>query len=186
MSDPFTNPTAYDFFTLDGNRHPGVSYIESGGERTEDFQDQQVPLTTGATTIFRFEPNGEITYTIALWNKPGENQIGSWEIFVAMLNEGKARRPQPRVYTLADERLADVKIASVSFKGLGPRMIKRGDKMLVKLTLKEVRRQRPYGGVAVPDNPAFANEADRLRNDINALRAQRAQNDINRAARAGK
>jgi hypothetical protein len=186
-ANPWRNPGALDFYTLDGTRPPGISWIDGGGERTEEFQDQPVPLTTGATTIFRFEPNGEVTYTHKLWNNGGEDQIAAWDIFVAMLNEGKQRRPRPRVYTLADERLVDVKMTSVSLKSIGPRQVRRGGEMLVKVTYKEVRRQKPYGGVAAPaDDPAVANAIKSLQNDIQAKRDALAAHDTARAARAGK
>ena len=155
--DPYSSPELYDFFTLDGVQHPGVSWVESGGERAEEFQDQQVPLTTGAMTVFRFEPNGEITYTIKLWKK---EHFATWRTLVAVLQAGKNRRPQPRVYVLADARLEDVQMTTVSFQRLGPRQVRRGGETLVKLTLKEVRKQKPYGGVPVPKDPNDAVIAD--------------------------
>ena len=180
MSDPYSTPELYDFYTLDYIQAPGISWVESGGERAEEFQDQPVPMTTGATTLFRFEPNGNITYTHKLWRK---EHFSAWESYVAMLIEGKNRRPQPRVYVLADARLEDVQMTTVSYQLMGPRMVRRGGETLIKLTFKEVRRQKPYGGAAaVPTGlegkiKELSAEADALNQRLEAAK---------RGARAGK
>jgi hypothetical protein len=180
VSDPYSTPADYDVYTLDYVQAPGISWVDSGGERAEEFQDQQVPMTTGATTLFRFEPNGEITYTHKLWLR---SHFPAWESFVAMLIEGKDRRPQPRVYTIADRRLEDVQMTTVSLKSIGHRQVRRGSETLVKVTYKEVRRQKPYGGAASP--------RDALNPIIEGLSASSADKSarleaMRKAARAGK
>jgi hypothetical protein len=185
--DPFLQPELGDLFTLDTLEHPGISWVDSDGKRTEEFLDQQVPLTRGATTIFKFEPNGSITYSIGMWTS---QQILLWAQFVAMLNEGKNRTPRPRVYVLGDVRLEDVRIAQVSFQELGPRAVKRGSKMVCTLKLKEVRRQKPYGGAALPkDDPGLAAKLAALRGQTKdlggTLERAAATRAAGRAAKAG-
>lgn len=152
MTSPITDPGLFDFHTLDHIRHPGVSYIVSGGNRALEFQDAQVPMTTGSTTIFRFEPNGEITYEVHLWSNKDPNHFAEWEAYAAMLIEGKDRRP-PRVYTLADVRLEDTGMAVVSLKDLGPRMVQPGGLSVHRITFKEARKQKPWGGTAGTPTP---------------------------------
>ncbi len=184
MSDPYTSPALYGFHTLDLVRCPGLSMIMGDGERLEEFQDMQVPLTSGATTTFRFEPNGKVRYGVKLWNA---TFFAAWKTWVAMLMEGKNRRPRPRVYALGDARLEDVGMSSVSFMGIGPRQIKRGDATIVEVTYKEVRRQKPYGGVALVDkNETFKRLSEGLAADTKATNEERARQATARAARARK
>ncbi len=184
MSDPYTSPALYDFHTLDLVRCPGLSVIMGDGERLEEFQDMQVPLTSGATTTFRFEPNGKIRYAVKLWRA---ELFGPWRAFVAMLMEGKNRRPRPRVYALGDARLEDVGMSSVSFQSIGPRQVKRGDATLIEVGYKEVRRQKPYGGVALVDNnKTFLKLSGDIVADTKRLREEYARQITARAARHGK
>lgn len=181
MTSPVAQPSLFDFFTLDYTRHPGVSYISSGGERVLEFQDQGVPMTTGATTVFRMEPNGEISYDIHLWSDEDPNHFAEWEAYAAMLIDGKNQRP-PRVYTLADVRLEDTQMVSVSLKSLGPRMVKRGGPAVHKVTFKEVRKQKPWGGTAT--KTALDPEVEKASADAAAARSS--YEAAKKAARAGK
>lgn len=181
MTSPISNPESYDFFTLDGTRHPGRSMISSGGEREEEWQDQKAPGTAGAFTVFRGEQLSKVSYKIILWE---EAHFNDWKTFAAMMDEGKGRRPNPRVYTLVDLRLSHNKITSVSFAKFGAQEQLGPGRWAYELILKEIKKRKPIGGPALgPRNEnEKAIEAQRAKND--ALRVQR--DAALAAARAGK
>lgn len=182
MINPIDNPELYDRFALDLIEVPGLTRIVGDGEREEEWQDQQAPLTTGANTIFRYELNGKVTYEIVLWERV---HFDRWAPFVAMLNEGKARRPRPRIYVLDDRRLDDTEILTAGFAKLGPRLtMGRGGPWAHRLTLKEVRTQKQQGGAAQQPKNAVEQAIEDLSKENNTLNKQLAAAAA--AARAGK
>ncbi len=94
-------PRMRDFFTLDGERSPGRAKISSGGEDKEDIQDVGQALTKGKNTIVRSSENPVITYELFMWEI---GHLQTWDRWEKMLLEGKARTPNPRVYTFRDLR----------------------------------------------------------------------------------
>lgn len=142
MTTPLTNPEAFDIFTLDGVKSPGLSKIKSGGDRPHDWQDQRAPGYAGAFTVDRGELLTRIVYEIKLWLP---EHFEAWEPWVAMLTEGKERRP-PRRYTLVDLRTVHNKIRTVSYGNVGPQMQGGSGEWLYEVTLKEIQRRKPIGG----------------------------------------
>jgi hypothetical protein len=142
-----TAPTTYDYFTLDGNRHPGLSVIESGGEASEKVEDQAQPLTKGANTVVRGTNNAVATYTVRMWT---DADLGTWQnTWIPMFLAGRQRTPNPRVYTLVDLRFSWVK--RVIFEKLSPmKTEKPGGPWSWALTLHEYNRIAPYGGPLKP------------------------------------
>ncbi|MFT3773015.1 MAG: hypothetical protein QM820_47130 [Minicystis sp.] len=171
MSDPIRNPTAYDFFTIDGVKSPGVSRIKSGGDRAENWQNQQAPGFAGAFTVFRYEEISKLTYEIDLFST---EQFAEWETFVAMLNEGKDRRP-PRVYTLVDLRVAHNKITSVAYASVSAlQQPTPGEaKWTFEVTFTEYRKRKPTGGPVQPPRNSIETKIDELNKDNAALTKQR-------------
>ncbi len=149
MSGPtvLESPLSFDYFTLDGQRSPGVSKIASGGLAKEKIQDQQQPLTTGANTVVQMSENAIVTYELRLW-LPGHLQ--TWNRWEAMFLEGRKRRP-PRAYTIVDLRYSWV--TKVIFEAMEPQKTEApGGPWSRGLVLHQWVKTKPYGG---PIKPGF-------------------------------
>lgn len=161
----FLAPTACDCFTLDGARSPGIARLTGGGNRAENWQNQQGPGFTGAFTVFRYEEISTVTYEIRLLTPEHCDDFDTW---IAMLNAGKDQRPNPRVYTIVDPRIAHNGITMVSYADSSP--IKQptpGEaRHVYEIKFTEVKRRKPTGGVAKPKNAL--EEKIRVLNGINA------------------
>lgn len=145
MTSPIDNPSAFDTFTLDGVVSPGLSKIASGGGREEGFQNVLQPGFIGQFTRFLYELVSVVEYTVQLW---APEHFAAWTPWVGMINEGKDRRPMPRLYTIADVRLEDTKITTVAFAFLGPRNVdKPGGPWSHSVKFAEFRKMKPFGGV---------------------------------------
>lgn len=171
MSNPIQNPGGYDYFTLDGVKSPGVSRIKSGGDRAENWQNQQAPGFAGAFTVFRYEEISKVTYEIVLLS---QDQFAAWETFVAMLNEGKDRRP-PRVYTLVDLRVAHNKITSVAYASASAlQQPTPGEaKWIFEVTFTEYKKRKPTGGPVQPPRNSIEQKIDALNKENQALTKER-------------
>jgi hypothetical protein len=169
MSNPLNNPRSFDIFTLDGVPSPGLSKIQSGGDRAETWQDQQAAGFAGAFTTFRGEQLSQISYNIELTTP---DHFKAWDAYVAMLNEGKDRRP-PRQYTLVDLRVAHNKITQVSYAKIGAQSNPSPGKWIYEVVFKENKKRKPIGGA--PKGPRDKNEAkiEALNSENKALTAQR-------------
>jgi len=147
MSGPtvLESPASRDYFTLDGQRSPGLAFITSGGEAAERIEDQQQLLTRGANTVVRGTKNAVTTYELTLWE---QGHLETWTRWEAMFLTGRALTP-PRVYSLVDLRYSWV--TKVIFEAMTPeKRDKPGGPWIRTLTLHEYKRIRPYGGPLVP------------------------------------
>jgi hypothetical protein len=176
---PRTAPTAHDIFTLDGLASPGLSRIEGGGDRVMDWQDQQAPGFAGAFSFQRFEKIATVTYLIELWE---DEHFLRWEAWIAMLNEGRQRRP-PRAYTLVDLRLSHNAITTVGLESCSAQKLIRPTVWGYSLTFHEFRKRQPVGGPLRPPDRQDV-ELERLNAEAKALDAQLA--GLEAAHRAGK
>lgn len=139
-------PTAYDFFTLDGERSPGIAIITSGGNRKEKIQDQQQPLTTGANTVVQGSENSVITYQLQLWEI---GHLQTWRRWESMFLAGRKQRPNPRVYTIVDLNVSW--LTKVIYEDMTPQKPEKpGGPWTRTLVLHEYNRVKPYGGPIVP------------------------------------
>jgi len=139
------SPASRDYFTLDGQRSPGLAFITSGGEAAERIEDQQQPLTRGSNTVVRGTKNSVTTYELTLWE---QGHLETWNKWEAMFLTGRALTP-PRVYSLVDLRYSWV--TKVIFEAMTPeKRDKPGGPWIRTLTLHEYKRIRPYGGPLVP------------------------------------
>ena len=143
MTSPLTNPQSYDVFTLDGKASPGLSRIKGGGNRAEEWQDQRAPGFAGAFTVFRGEQLTKISYDLELWMP---EHFAAWDQWIAMLSEGKDRRPNPRLYTLVDLRTAHNKVVTVSYAEVSAMLNPSPGKWVYSVDLKEVKKREPIGG----------------------------------------
>lgn len=170
MTSPISNPGSYDFFTIDGVKSPGLSKIISGGNRAQEWQDQKAPGFAGAFTVFRGEQLTKITYEFSLWLP---EHFAAWDKLIAMLVEGKDRRPSPRVYTLVDLRVVHNKVTSVSYADATAQMNPTTGKWTYQLELKEVKKRKPIGGPALGPRTELEKAIDAADGKVKALTAQR-------------
>lgn len=170
MSNPLNNPNSFDIFTLDGVKSPGLSKIKSGGDRAQEWQDQKAPGFAGAFTVFRGEALTKISYDIELWLP---EHFAAWDKFVAMLNEGKDRRPNPRVYTLVDLRVAHNNVTTVSYAEIGSQTNPSPGKWVYSLVLKENKKRKPIGGPILGPKNANEKAIEAANAEVKGLTAQR-------------
>lgn len=147
-----TTPTRYDWFTLDGDRSPGIAVITSGGERKVEIVDQKQPLTRGANTVVRSIENIQISYgfRLGIGNDAAsrEADFAKRDAWIAMLEEG-TRRPQVRVYKLADPNVPW--LTRVCLQGFKPQTpLAPGGPWDWQLVLHEYNRVKPFGGPLQP------------------------------------
>ena len=149
--DPITSPSTRNYFTLDNSiRSPGIAILKSGGNQHEEIQDVGQPLTRGKNTIVRSTANIVATYEIRLWLP---EHFPAWDIFEAILFEGKSRTPRPRSYAFADPRVPRLTKAIV--EDIGPEMIvARGGPWFHTVEFHQYNAVRQYGGpVQAPKTP---------------------------------
>ena len=175
------NPTLYDWFTLDGDRSPGIAVITSGGERKIEIADQGQLLTRGKNTVVRSVENIVVTYgfKLGIGFSAAERQanFAKRDAWIAMLEEG-TRRAQPRVYTLRDLNMPW--LTKVCLQGFSPQTpLAPGGPWDWKLTLHEYNRIKPFGGPLKPPITGNAIAAASAQRDA-ALKA------LDNAVAAGK
>ena len=179
MTTPFDTPSAYDFFTLDGEESP-LCYINSGGHRIQQVQKQQAPGFGGAFTVFRIEEISDVEYEFPAWNAA---QYAVVKAFAAKLVAGSRKRPV-KAYKFLDLRLEHIGIKLVSPFDISPLDKSKGSQMrrlLVKFV--ESKKLQPFGGVpsASPANERQQAIADKkadiqaLRQHVDAVRTARRQ-----------
>jgi hypothetical protein len=178
MTNPIKDPRSHDIFSLDGVDCPGLSTIKSGGDREQEWQQQAVMLSTSVNIVLRKELPSSITYLIEVWSGP---QFTRWEAFIAMLNQGKAKRP-PRVYRLSDPRVAHNAINQVVYGSCSAQQKLAPGKWGYELKLLEKPKAKPLGGPAQPAkteqerrNDALNQEAVNLGKQLAALQAAAAK-----------
>lgn len=172
-----TTPGRYDWFTLDGDRSPGLAVITGGGERKVEIVDQKQPLTRGANTVVRSIENIQITYGFRLGigddDASREADFAKRDAWIAMLEEG-TRRAQVRVYKLVDLNVPW--LTRVCLQGFKPQTpLAPGGPWDWQLVLHEYNRVKPFGGPLQPTTKQGAiNAALNKQNDaLNAVLAAR-------------
>ena len=160
MSNPIEDPSLYNYFTLDGERSPGLAVLESGGDRGQKWENQQAPGFAGAITIFKGEEISKVSYQIVLWEVA---HFAAWEAFAATLRAGAKKRP-PRVYALSDPAVAHSEIKAVSLANLGPLKKIGPSKWAYVVEFTEYRKPKAAGG---PIKPA-QNEQEKANEALNA------------------
>ena len=147
MSIVTDNPSARDYFTLDGKRSPGVARIDSGGEFKVEIADQRQPLTTGSASVVRGVMNTVTTYTLTLWTP---DDLAAWNRMEAQLLEGARRTPKPRVWAFTDLRYSWV--AQVILEELPPEKHDKPGGPWIRggLKLHQYGRVKPIGGPLLP------------------------------------
>lgn len=180
MSDPLSHPRLFDFYTLDGERSPGVAEITSGGERDLNWTKQQGLLTVGASTILRYEEIAEVTFRHKLW-LPGH--FTAFDHLANKLNAGVDTRPV-KAWVLGCRRLEHCRIAAVSLRKVCPLLGNRGGPFTRDLTYIAYKRPKPFGGAAqAPKNAVEQAIADLSATNDNLNKQLDA---AKKAARAGK
>jgi hypothetical protein len=179
-TNPITTPRAYDTFTLDGTVCPGIARIKSGGNREQEWQEQQTPGQTGANIVFRYEKVARITYMVEVW---AGTQFDAFAAFLSMLAAGKDRRPV-RVYTLLDLRVAHNRIRNVAYWNCGPQEQLEPGKWGFELAFVEKPKRKPMGGPLQAPRNAIEEKIAQLSAENNFLGST--LDVLNAARRAGK
>ncbi|KYG11408.1 hypothetical protein BE21_57500 [Sorangium cellulosum] len=168
VQNPLDTPDAFNFFTVDGLRSPGLALLTSGGNREDEFVHQQSPMLAGAYTVFRGQKNSSVTYQIQLWTT---EHFEAWKAFVEALKAGRKKRP-PKVWRLADQRVAHNDILTVSVGNIGAQMKIGPTKFAYEVTFIENRKRKPWGGPAKPPKNKWEERVVRQEAENNALREQ--------------
>lgn len=176
-----TSPKDFDFFTLDGDRSPGLAVITSGGDRKIEIADQGQLLTRGKNTVVRSIENIVVTYGFRLGlgatAADREASFKKRDAWIAMLEEG-ARRASVRVYSIVDLNMPWLK--KVCLQGFKPQTpLAPGGPWDWQLVLHEYNRIKPFGGPLAPTtvqgakNAALNKEAADLSKQIAARQSAR-------------
>jgi hypothetical protein len=170
-TNPIDTPEAFDTFTLDGRKAPGLATLQGGGNRKDKIEQQQAPDGTGAFTLVKGAEMSAPTYLIEVWLAEHFKALGPW---LDMLNAGRRRRP-PRVYKYADQRTAHNGISAVVVEDIGP-LAKIGPrKWGIAVAFQEYKKRRPYGGAPKQD-PAFLKDLrDKVTRQNEVVAAKAAQ-----------
>ena len=168
MANPIEAPGLYDYFLLGGMRSPGLATLESGGDRAQRWENQQSPLTAGATTIFKGEEISKVSYTLTLWTI---EHFTAWDAFAATLRAGTKTRP-PRVYDLVEPSVAHNEIKAVAVASVGPLKRASPSRWTVLIELTEYRKPKPSGGAVKPATTEAERQNEALNNENKALEKQ--------------
>lgn len=177
-----TTPRLYNWFTLDGDRSPGLAVITSGGDRKIEIVDQGQLLTRGKNTVIRSIENIVVTYGFKLGigdsDAQREADFTKRDAWIAMLEEG-SRRAQPRVYKLVDLNMPWLtRVCLQGFKAQTP--LAPGGPWDWQLVLHEYNRIKAFGGPLRPTteqgarNAVLSAEASALSKQVDAAKLRRA------------
>lgn len=164
-TNPRALPEAYDRFFLDGEPHPGISTISSGGDRKTKIEGQQALGDTGASTVIRGEELGEITYQIRVgYINPTTSsvaqlaELGTW---LEGIRRGRNRRPK-QVYDFVDLRLDHNAYSRVIVRNVSSIQQLAPGLWGVTIEFAEWKKRQAAGGPVKPKNTELdaANKAD--------------------------
>lgn len=165
MSNPIETPSVYNYYLLGGVRSPGLAVIDSGGDRTQKWENQQAPGFTGQVTIFRGEEPSKVSYTHTLWTK---EHFDAMDSFLATLRAGTKKRP-PQVYDLSDPALSHNEIKSVAVATIGALKKASASKWTIQIEYTEYRKLKAAGGAVKPAQTDQEKENEALNNQNKAL-----------------
>lgn len=180
-TNPRALPEAYDRFFLDGEPHPGISTITSGGDRKTKIEGMQALGDTGASTVIRGEELGEITYQIKVgYVNPTTSSVaelaalGEW---LMAIRRGRARRPK-QVYDFVDLRLDHNAYSRVIVRNVSSIQQLAPGLWGVTIEFAEWKKRQAAGGPVKPKNAELAG-AEKYRDEERA-RATNTADRINR------
>lgn len=169
MSNPIEDPGLYNYILLSGTRSPGLAELESGGERSLKWENQQAPGFAGAISICKGEEISEVSYRFTFWKV---EHFTAWEtVFAPMLRAGMKKRP-PRVYELSDPAVSHNEIKAVAGANVGPLKKIGPSKWAVVVKFHEYRKPKATGGPIKPAQTAQEKENEALNADNKALDKQ--------------
>lgn len=180
---PLKQGSLFDTFWLDKKACPGITKIKSGGNRAAEWQDQQIPGTSGATSVFRFEKVGMVTYEITVWN---EENLTAIRTFVDMIEQALDARPV-KVFKLVDLRFAHNRIHYVSPADIGAELLQGDDgRWTYSVQFKQVKPKKPFGGPVKPPQNSREKLLNRLTFENGELNRAVAVHDAYRSKKKGK
>lgn len=181
--NPLRQPGLFDLFWLDGKAPPGITTIKSGGNRSAEWQDMQVPGTQGATSMFRFEKVGMVTYEIKVWTL---KQFEELEVWIPIIVAGFESRPVRR-FRLTDYRFAHNKVAYVSAVDIGAQILKPEARVWTyDVGFKQVKPRAPFGGPVKPPRNATEEKIKVVETANSVLQSAVDVHNASRAARKKK
>lgn len=181
MSNPIENPKLFDTFKLDDVPAPGgLARVKSGGDRTMEYQEGQMPGDALANLILRFQHVSRITYLIECWTVPHFKAFDPW---IARIMADKDLRP-PRVYKLQDPRVAHNKINLLVFTGCSPQLELAPGRWGYEVSFGEKPRQKRIGGAVKAPKTDTEKKIDALSTTNAGLQAK--IDALNAAGKAGK
>lgn len=150
--NPLKQPGLFDLFWLDGKAPPGITTIKSGGNRSAEWQDMQVPGTQGATSNFRFEKVGSVTYEIKVWTVKQFEELEAW---IPIVVAGFEARP-PKRFKLTDYRFAHNKVHFVGAMDIGAQILRPESRVWTyDVAFKQLKPRTPIGGAVRPPRNAI-------------------------------
>jgi hypothetical protein len=165
VANPIQDASLFDYFLLGGVRSPGIASIDSGGERSMKWENQQSPLTAGAITIFKGEEISKVSYTLTLWTV---EHFTAWDAFAATLRAGSKKRP-PQIYDLVDPAISHCEIKAVALASIGPIKKSAPSKWNCTVEFTEYRKPKPSGGAVKPAQTEQEKQNEALNNENKAL-----------------
>lgn len=148
MSAPsvLESPQSYDYFTLNGERSPGIAKITSGGGRKVVIEDQGQFLTFGKNSVVRNRENAVLTYSFKLWLPGHFDTKRRWQ---AMFEAG-SNKVNPTPYAFQDLNVNPA-ITKVIFEDENPQQPDApGGPWQWVIVLHEYKRIKKAGGPVIP------------------------------------
>ncbi|MCC6559663.1 MAG: hypothetical protein IT372_42645 [Polyangiaceae bacterium] len=141
-NNPLVNPGPWDKFKLDSVENPGLSELQSGGERKDKIESMQGAGDEGAFTVFKGSEISSLSYLVKVWSVGQLKQLGAW---LELLRSGRKKKPR-KVYDHEDPRTAHNEILRTTVESIGPVQKLAPGMWGVVVAFKEWRKKKTTGG----------------------------------------
>jgi hypothetical protein len=168
VTDPISNPAAFERITLNDKEIPLFCERSEGGDREWVIEQQQSPGYAGAYTAVKNERLSSVTYRFHLWLPSHFVLFRPW---LDTFRAGQKRRP-PRTYTVNDLSIEHNEIKQLVVRRISPLVKVSPGRYAYDIGGDEYRKRRPIGGVAVPAKTEAERELEATRAEGVRLDAQ--------------
>lgn len=170
LLDPWDNPDAYTFMSLDGLISPGPCGLTADARRALKIEVQQSIGFTGAFLMFRGEELPKLAYKLRLWTAEHFKNAGP---FIDILIEGYKKRLN-RVLKLDDQSLVHLGITKAVVVDIGElKQTKQGEiPHEINFTLQAYQKRKSVQGPPRGPKTEIEKELDAAREETAGLRRE--------------